>query len=276
MRILEQHAAKMATAAPEIAVELWAKAAEVAERRLSDTRRAMRDHEHVVALSPAPASLDALGRMYTELGEHKNAVRWLRMLVDCSRPGEHASDVFRLASAHVGVGQAEDALACIEAGLQKAPEDLRLHMMQVELRRTAGAPEALVAALVDAAAYADPTLQRTLLREAAKVLTHDLNAPARAAPLLERIVALPGADVSTRVELADTLYRAGRSDDARRIATAVMAEFGRRHPPERAIIHLLLGRIAFERGEGALALRELESAVRPTSATLSCSSCWGR
>ncbi len=259
--VLEAHAAKMATAAPEIAVELWAKAAEVAERRLSDARRAMRDHERVVALSPAPASLDALGRMYTEIGEHKDAVKWLRRLVDCARPGVHAADVFRLASAHVAVGQAEDALACIDAGLRTEPHDLRLHMMQVELRRAAGAPEALVDALVDAATYADTALQRTLLREAAKVLTHVLNAPTRAAPLLERVVSLPGADVSTRINLADTLYRAGRADEARRIATGVMAEFGRRHPPERAAIHLLLGRIAFERGEGALALSELESAV---------------
>ena len=259
--ILEEHAATMATAAPEIAVELWAKAAEVAERRLSDTRRAMRDHERVVSLSPAPASLDALGRMYTDLGEHQEAVRWLTRLVECSRSGDHAADVFRLATAHVAIGQVADALRCIEAGLRAAPQDLRLHVMQVELQRTTGAPEALVTALVDAAPYADPTLQRSLLREAAKVLTHDLNAPARAAPLLERVVSLPGTDVSTRIELVDTLYRAGRTDEARRFAAGVLTEFGRRHPPERAMIHLLLGRIAFARGEGALALSELESAV---------------
>jgi tetratricopeptide (TPR) repeat protein len=259
--IAEEHAAASERAAKDIAVELWARAAEVAERRLFDVRRSMRDHERVVALSGGPGSLDALGRMHCDLGEHRQAIHWLKQLVASARPAEHASDVLRLATSYVTVGETRDALLVTQAGLLAEPKDLRLHMMHVELQRGTSHPEDLVAALVAAAPCADAVLQRALLREAAEVLGHELLAPSRAVPLLERVVSLPCAVTIDRIDLAETLYRAGRSDEARRIGTAVLNEFGRRHPPERARVHLLLGRIAVDRGEREVALGELESSI---------------
>jgi len=259
--VLEEHATKVVGWGPRIAVGLWSKAAEIAEHRLSDARRAMRDHEHVVAVSPEPASLDALGRINTELGDHRAAAGWLKELVACARPEERATDVFRLASAYIAIGQSADALASIETFLRVDPRDLRLRMMQIDLRRASGDLEALVTALVDAAPHADPVVACSLLREAAKVLTRDLDAPARAVPLLERVVALRSTDVAARIELADVLHHSGQRVEARRMAKAILAEFGRRHPPERAGLHLLLGRVAHEQGEGLEALKELEAAV---------------
>jgi tetratricopeptide (TPR) repeat protein len=259
--LLEEHAEKIAAQHADVSAGLWTRAAEIAEKRVADAKRAVRGHERAVAIAPKPESLDALGRINAELGEHAAAARWLADLVACARPGEHASDVFRLATERVAIGQPAEARACIEAFLAEEPGDMRLRAMQVDLLRAAGDREALVAALVDAAPHADDAAASSLLREAAKVLVRDLQAPARAVALLERVAGLPGVDPSARIELADALHRAGRLAEAQEMAKDVLGAFGRRRPPSRAGVHLLLARIAQEEGHAEDALRELQAAV---------------
>ncbi len=257
--LLEEHAKGVVGAHPEIATSLWSQAAEIAERKLSDARRALANHERVVAVSPKPESLDALGRIHTELGEHAAAARWLADLVACARPSQ-ATDVFRLATARVEIGERARALACIEACLVARPSEMRLRTMQIDLLRAAGERERFVAALIDAAPHADARDATSLLREAANVLAHELDAPARAAELLERVVSLAG-ETSARIELADALFRSGRPLESQEMAKAVLAELGRRHPPERAGVHFLLARIAHQQQDGEETLRELEAAI---------------
>jgi tetratricopeptide (TPR) repeat protein len=261
--LLERHAATVSTTAPGVAIGLWAKAAGIAEKSLSDGRRTIQDHRLIVAISSEPASFDALARIHTELGEHATAVEWLeRLLATDGAPASiRTTHVLRLASAHLAAGHSGESLACVEARMVADPGDMRLHVMQIELRRASADREGLVAALVAAAPYAERAIACSLLREAATVLTEELGAPVRAVALLEQLVAIR-PDVQSRAVLADTLYRAGSREQARATAKETLSEFGERHPPERAAVHLLLGRIAHELGADEEARHELESAVK--------------
>jgi tetratricopeptide (TPR) repeat protein len=261
--LLERHASTLPSSASTIAIDLWAKAASIAETILGDRRRTIADHALIVAVSPEPASFDALARLHTELGEHADAIEWLKRLLATTSASALAqsSNVLRLSAAHLAAEQPGEALGCVETRLVDEPGDLRLHMMQIELRRSTRDREAFVLALVDAARYAEPAVAAALLREAATVLLLERDAPARAVLLLERVVVLR-PDVESLSLLADALHRTGRREEARATAKEALSECGDRHPPERASLHFLLGRIAHELEMNEEARRELESAVK--------------
>ena len=99
-----------------------------------------------------------------------------------------------------------------------------------------------------------------MLREASEVLVRKLNAAERAIPVLERAVELAPTDRSVRVALADARCLGGDFDGARVILEALLTEYGRRRPPERAKVHRTLARISRSQGELKAALAQLELA----------------
>jgi tetratricopeptide (TPR) repeat protein len=225
---------------------------------------AIRLYRQLVLEVPADvAVISGLARLYEATSEHADAVEWLEKLLATGSVSAFAqsSNVLRLSAAHLAAGQPGEALACVEKRLADDPGDLRLHMMQVELRRPTGDRDGFVLALVDAARYAEPAAAAALLREAATVLLEEQNAPVRAVLLLERVVVLR-PDVEALSLLADALHRTGRREEARATAKEALSECGDRHPPERATLHFLLGRIAHELEMNEEARRELESAVK--------------
>src|SRR5262249_37612460 len=53
-----------------VAADLWARAAVVAEERMRDMNIAIGHHKRVIAIEEHAASLDALARLTTEIGDH--------------------------------------------------------------------------------------------------------------------------------------------------------------------------------------------------------------
>lgn len=244
---------------PQAAV-LWSRAAVVYEERLHDLPRSVQCHERVVAVSPTSESLDALARIHGRLGDHGTAVRWLEQRLDLTQPGHRTDATVRLVRAHMQGGRHDEALARLEHGIEEDPASLDLRILEAELHRTAGSWEALAEALQGAAPLATPEERLEFLREAADVLRHKLRTPDRAVPVLEQAVELAPEDRSMRIALADALRAAGRVAEARTMAEELIADYGRRRPPERATLHLLLAEILEAQGNRAEAIQQLESA----------------
>ena len=206
-------------------------------------------------------SVDALGRLYCDLGEHAEAVIWLERSLALAPARDRAEPTSRLARAHLAAGHRDQAIAVLEHRLCAEPGDLTARTLLLELRRAGDDREALASALIEGATYVEGARQRALLREAADVLTHELGEVDDAIVLLQRLVADDAGDVAVRADLAEATRRAGRVDEARAIAEALVGQFGRRHAPERSAMHLLLARVARADGDDQEALQQLELAV---------------
>ncbi len=266
---LAQQAEAIEERQAEMAAELWSRAAELAEQKLADLERAQRCYERVVALREDALVFDALSRIHVERGEHEAAVGWLQRRLAVALPGDRVDTIVRLAAAHVGAGQQEDAARCLREGLEVDPINLEMRRLLAELYRDSENWEALVALLQEGAELVADEQQRfQLLTEAARIFTQQLRAPERAISVLDHARAINPADRSVRTQLAEALRIAGRLEEARELAAELLEELGRRRVPEKARLHLLLSQIA-ESGddmEGALAQLKLAASVDVSNA----------
>ena len=207
------------------------------------------------------ATIDALGRLCSDLGAHGEAVIWLERSLAKAPAREQGERTIRLARAHLAAGQRDRALAALEHRLRSEPGDLATRTLLLELLRAGDARDALASALVEGATYVEGARRRALLREAADVLIHELGEVDDAVVLLQRLLVDDAGDAAVRADLAEALRRGGRADEARAIAVALVGQFGRRHAPERSAMHLLLARVARAEGDDQEALSQLELAV---------------
>ncbi len=244
---------------------LWARAAKIAEEELNDVPQAINAHTRVVALGSSKASLDALALLHAGRAEHERAVAWLEERLGLAESDDERVEVVsRLAKAYVLAGRATKAVESLEAQLRATPDARELRALLAERYRAAGQWNALAELLVDGVEFAaDDEGRVAMLREAADVFVRKLSQAARAVPVLDRAALLAPSDRSVRVALADARCDAGDLDGAREILEALLTEYGRRRPPERARVHRTLARIARARGDlqGALAQLELASNI---------------
>lgn len=261
--VLSEQAAEIEASDSSAAASLWARAAELAEQKLSDVPRAIAAHGRVVALARTTFALDALARLHVARKEFAAAVGWLEQRLEMSDPSERAATVARLAEAHLGAGQRERALEVLEAALATEPRAIELRTTLGKLYRTSGAWEPLARSLTDGAEHAPDDASRVEdLREAAEIYLRRLARPEAAVPLLERCASIAADDRTFKTMLAEALRLAGRLDEARQLLETLVEGFGRRRPPERAQMHLELAHIARARNDVEEALGQLEVASK--------------
>lgn len=250
------------------AVRLWTQLAELAERRLGDIDRAIDSHRRVVALEPNTFSLDALARLFMARAEPAAAVPWLSQRLEMTPEGVsfdgpgRTDIVLGLSSALLGAGNTERAIHVLGAAVGEDPREPRTRDLLLKLQREAGAWEPLAALLQTAAEHtSDRGEVLSYLYEAATIVRDRLGAPDRSIPVLERLHAMVPDDRGVRQNLADALIAAGRHAEARGLLEKLLADFGRRRPPERAKVHYKLAVIARALNERPAALAQLELAT---------------
>ncbi|MEI8255737.1 MAG: tetratricopeptide repeat protein, partial [Deltaproteobacteria bacterium] len=240
---------------------LWARVAVLAETRLDDVPRAIGALRRVVALGATTEALDSLARLHSTRGEHADAVSWLEQRLALTTGEDRSAVVVKLARAHLGAGRTDRALTTLETALAETPAALDVRTLLAELYRTSGAWEPLAKLLHDGADQTEDSAARfTYLRESADIYQRRLMLADVAIPILERAVSLAPQDRSVRTALADAFRAATRLEEARVILEGLIAEFGRRRPPERAAVHFSLAQIARARGDMTEALAQLDVA----------------
>lgn len=279
-RLYEDQAALREAAGDPAAASLWLKAAELAERELSDPDRAIASHRRAAALGSAAAvsALDALARLLLARGEPAAAAEALERLCAVTPAGELHVEALRLAEAYVSAGRADRARAALERALGRgepgsagprpgprvvATEQAPLRERLRTLYREAG-EWVLLAELIaeDAGRVDDPAARLALLRDAAELHLLRGGSPAAAIPLLEEAITLAPEDLGLRLSRCRALGAAGREADATIALRAMIAEFGARRPKERALVHYELARVALSGGDRATASAELDLALR--------------
>ena len=244
------------------AADLWARLATVAEEKLADVPRALASHRRVVALGATHEALDALARLHVGRGEFTDAVGWLEQRLASTSAGQRAQTVVRLASAHLGAGKHESALACLEHALGEDPAAEDVRTLLANQYRERGSWEPLARLLHEGASHVgDAAVKLAYLRESAEIYHRRLGDPDTAIPIFEKAVELAPQDRTVRTALADALRAAKRLDEARTLLEGLIAEFGRRRPPERAAVHFALAQIARARGDVQEALAQLDTAA---------------
>ncbi|HEX8796217.1 MAG TPA: tetratricopeptide repeat protein [Polyangiaceae bacterium] len=245
------------------AVELWARAASVAEDRLRDVRSAETYHARVVALSPRAASLDALARLCASRRDPAAAAQWLERLLEVVEPEGRVDATLRLVDALVDSGQNERATQRLESALAERQDSEPLRERLAGLYREQQAWSRLAHLIADSAAHApDKAARMARLLEAARLYTGRCAEPESAVPLLEQASDLAPEDAAVRLEHAAALASAKRFDEARVILQAMIDSFGGRRPKERAPVHYQIARLELAMGNRARALVELDTATR--------------
>ncbi len=244
------------------AAVLWARAADLAEERLNDVERAIKDHERGAELG-GEASLEALARIHTERDQPLSAAAALETLCAQSSPEALADRALRLAAAYSKAGQADKARASLERALPRGVETQGMRARLAELYRDSRDYTALAALIAE---EADRTDDRKLrlghLREAASLHVDKRNDPAAAVPLLERAVELDADDPKLRLRLSQALHMCKRFDDAARVLRDQLQRYGARRPKDRAQVHFQLARVLLAATQEADALTELDTASR--------------
>ncbi len=241
---------------------LLVRAAAVVEQHLSDLPLAARLLEEATRLHASPEALDAAARVQLELGHPEITARHLEARLDAALTGERADVALRLAHALLLLGHDARAREVLEAALMDAPRDRDLAARLADVYRRTSAWEPLARLLADDAAHLDePSVRLAVLRELADVLRHRLDRAADAADVFSRALELSPEDRVLRTSLADALRAAGRLEEARAMLQALVEEYGRRRPQERASLHLALAHVARDRGDTDEALSQLDLAA---------------
>ncbi len=244
------------------AAVLWARAADLAEERLHDVERAIKDHERGAELG-GEASLEALARIHTEREQPLAAAAALETLCANSSPEALADRALRLAVSYSKAGQVDKARQSLERALPNAVETQSMRARLAELYRDARDYTALAALIAEEAERTDDRKQRLAhLREAASLHVDKRNDPASAVPLLERAVELEADDPKLRLRLSQALYLCKRFDDAARVLRDQLQRYGARRPKDRAQVHFQLARVLLAAGQETEALTELDTASR--------------
>jgi tetratricopeptide (TPR) repeat protein len=245
------------------AARLWTRMAAVAEDHTQEPERAIAAHRRVVALEPNPASLRALARLNTERGQPALAVPWLESLLAITTGGDRVEVLRQLSDAHLANHQPERAIAALESGLGDKEAAIELRVTLADLLRTQQRWEPLARHLTRSLGLIrDDKLASAFARESATIYTDKLGTPEKAITALQTALALDPSAKELRASLATGLRIAGRLDEATALLTELIGEFGRRRAPERAPLHMELGRI--RKAEGALeeAMTEVEQATK--------------
>ncbi|MCA9634432.1 MAG: tetratricopeptide repeat protein [Myxococcales bacterium] len=244
------------------AARLWSQVAGLAEDRLADVRRAIDAHDHVVALEDDIASLDALARLHTGLGEAAEAIPALTRRLALTQGAERSSIVMQLAQAHVSASQIDAAIGVLADACAAEPAIAATRELLADLYRTIGAWQPLADHLLRASDYvSDAAAKLGFLREAAEIYATRLGTLDQAVPVFERICKLDPSDRETRLVWVDALLAAGRLDEARELLEQQIREFGRRRSLERAGLHFRLARVLREQGRPNEAMAQLDQAA---------------
>ncbi len=241
------------------ASDLYRRAAEIAERKLEDLDRAVRDHERA---GDHPESLDALATLHAKRGEPDRAASVLERLLGRVSEEERPAVALRLAAALVASQRRERARACLEQA-SRDRDDPRLRAALADLYRADEAWGPLATLLSEEAGRAsDDAAKLSYLRQAAELHLEKRSDPAAAVPLLEEAKRIAGADVGVNLALAAALLDVGRKDEAADLLKKRIDEFGTRRPKERALVHHGLAKVLLDRGDRTEALAELDFAVK--------------
>lgn len=247
----------------ELAANLHARAAEVAETRVGDIASAIDHLRHVVHLEPRPSALDALARLSTSIRNHEAAARYLDSLRKLVPDSERTSVTLRLADAFVAAGKHGDARNRLEDEVGRDPEADDVRVRLASMYRANESWGLLAELLADGAAHApDKATRLDRLREAADLHRTRTGEPERAIPLLEQAADLAPDEKEIKLALADALGAASRFDEARALLRTLVEAFGGRRPKERAPVHYFLARLDLKVGDRAQALVELDAATR--------------
>ena len=239
---------------------LWLRGAAVAESHLS-TADALAAYKRAAALQKEPDTLDAIARLLAARGEHREAVRWLEELATLTPAPSRHGVIVRLSRAHAAAGDVTSATEVLERGLADQPGQPMIQSELSELYRRTGAWEAFTRVTLAAArATNDVEARLAKIRAAAEVYVDKLHTPDAAIPLLQEALALRAGDRVTRSALADALRASGRTEEAKALLAAMLEEFGRRRPPERALVHHQLARVARQEGRLDETLAQLDLA----------------
>jgi tetratricopeptide (TPR) repeat protein len=259
--VLEEQATRVEDqGGAETAAQLWTRMARLAEEPLGDRPRAIRGHERAAAIGAAASTLDALGRLLMEEGNPEAAARWLDRWLTMTDEGVAPAIAVRLARAYLGCNRRHRAVACLERVLEQQPAAAEVRALLADLYRTAGAWEPLGQLLTDTTAFLTEHDELVATaREAHRLFRDEVGAPGRAVAALERAVAAVPDDTELCMALAVSLTAAARLDDARSLLQRMLA--GTRRSPDRAAIHLQLGRVARGQGDMGTALAALEQAA---------------
>ena len=244
----------------ETAARLWTRMARLAEEPLGDRPRAIRGHERTAVLAPTAAALDALGRLCMEEGDAEAAARWLDRRVTMADEAEAPAISLALARAYLACDRRHRAVACLERVLERQPAAGEVRALLADLYRAASAWEPLAELLANTTAFLTGRDElAAAAREAHRLFRDEVGAPGRAVAALERAAAAAPDDSELAMALAVSLTSAGRLDEAQARLRQMLA--ATRRSPERAAIHLQLGRVARAKGDMGAALAALEQAA---------------
>jgi tetratricopeptide (TPR) repeat protein len=258
----KQAARHAASSRRDLAASLFARAAELAEKKLSDVPRALGAYRKSADQGGQDA-LREMARLYRNAGEHLKAAEALERLTQARTPDHLAIDNLALASAYLAAGRREQAMETLEKAVANgaAPRAIRARLCELyrEERDFGKLAELL---RVEAEEADDKATRLALLREAAELHLDERNDPTSAIPLLDQARRLSTDDSSIGLTLTRALVLASRHDEAAGVLRSELERYGSRKPKERAIVHFELARVLLELGERASALAELDLAAK--------------
>lgn len=245
------------------AADFFARAAEVAEKKMTDLPRAIGHLRRVVALEERAPAFDALARLSTVTKAYDDAAGYLDRLRELVDGPERAAVALRLADALVSAGRKPEARERLESEIARDPEADKVRVRLAETYRGAQDWPALAALLTEGAHYApDKATRLSRLREAAELHRSKTGEPEKAIPLLEQASDLSPDENAVKLALADALGAASRFEEARTLLRTLVEAFGGRRPKDRAPVHYHLARLDLAVGDRARALVELDAATR--------------
>jgi tetratricopeptide (TPR) repeat protein len=261
--VLEQQATRVGAAGDiEQAATLWARVAELAEKRLRDSEKAIAAYRKVVELRQDNLALDALARLYQAQDRPDAAAKYLEQRLETTPESERVAILLKLARARIAAEQREKAVQALDTAFSEAPRNGEVRKLLIRLHRERDDKPALARTLATAAtAVGDPNTVVAYAREAAE-LYEELGSPEIAVPVLERAHEFAPEDRPIKLMLADGLRGAGRLDEARTLLGELIESFGRRRSVQRAEVHVRLARVAQTQGKPEEAIDELEEASK--------------
>ncbi|MEZ4226180.1 MAG: tetratricopeptide repeat protein [Polyangiaceae bacterium] len=242
------------------AAVLAARAAEIAETKLSDPERALRDHRAGAALG-GEVSLENLARLFEAREASLDAAHVLEWLCAQSSRESLAPRALRMAENYVRAGDSRTARVRLEAAAATALDAAPVRARLSDLYRQSEEWTPLADLLAQEATRASDGARRLeLLMEAASLHVKKRNDPARAVDLLTQAVEIEPDDARVRRALADAHCRGGDFESALEVLRAQVERYGTRKPKERALVHFQLARVCLSAGRRAEAIAELDIA----------------
>ncbi len=250
------------------AAALFARAAGLAEVRLNDIERALLDYGKAADLG-LESALESLARLYDTREQYDKSAQVLERYCSAANQDTLGERTLWLAKSYAHCGRSDSARRCLEHASASARDvgPVRVRLAQLYEEGELWQPLAeLLTAEAGRSSNAGERLQ--LLVRAARVHRDKRGEPGAAVPLLEQATQIGPEDVELRLELSDSLSRAGSHAEASAVLRDQIDRYGARRPKERAMVHHALACELLALGEKNGALEELRAASRidPTRA----------